>query len=126
LLLFYFKNWGYLVNLKYCFISCAIVLSSIGFCEESCADKARAEANEKLESGFEKTALGTLEIAVGVFYATKGDVAVATGATMHGVYVIKEGISDFKEAKQLFESAREIEREIELNDLTYGVHDREY
>lgn len=79
-----------------------------------------------MESGFVKSAMGAIEVAGGIWRATRGDVLGAAAGTIDGSVRIGEGVDDFKEAKQLFSQARDIERQFEFNEITPGCHDREY
>lgn len=103
-----------------------ILLSSTAFCETINLDKTRESAQDKFESGFMKTAIGSIELGLGVLSATRGEITVAAGATAAGIATIKQGISDFKEAKELFERVRDVELRAELNEINFGVFDREY
>lgn len=69
-----------------------IAVGSSAFCNSLDLDQAKETAQEKIESGFEKTALGAIEVAIGVLYATKGDVAVSAGVAAHGLKNIKDGL----------------------------------
>ncbi len=100
---------------------------SIAFTYESAGDQTRNDAKDNLESAFEKTAIGTLEVGIGVWRATKGDVIGATGATFDGFNRIKDGVHDFKESKELFDQAREFESRLHKTpDIMGGLSDREY
>jgi len=102
-------------------------IHSIAFTDESTSDQTRNDAKDKLESAFEKTAIGTLEVGIGVWRASKGDVIGAAGATIDGFNRIKDGVYDFKESKELFDRAREFESRLdEPPDIMKGLPDREY
>ena len=96
------------------------------FSQEYQSEQFRNEARDKLESGFEKTAIGAVEIGIGVWRASKGDVMGAAVATADGFNTMKDGVVFFKEAKDLFDQIREMERDYERFDVTPGAYDREY
>ena len=108
------------------FFSLCFLISCKLFCQEYSPENLRKEADEKLESAFEKTTLGALEVGIGVWRAFKGDILNAAIVTSDGVNTLKNGILDFQEAKDLFNQARDMEIDYDRFDLTPGCHDREY
>jgi hypothetical protein len=118
---------------RYYFISLIALLSSYTYSDEMNAGQTRSEAHEKLESGFEKAAIGTVELGISVWRASVGDPVGAAVAAVEGVNTIKSSVVYFKESKNLFEKARAIEKQYELSmdpsepaDIIRGLSDREY
>ena len=102
-------------------------ISSIICAEEQTRERIESSAQDKLESGFEKTAVGAVEVGFGVFKATRGDVVGAAAATIDGLERIKRGVKDFQESKELFDRARDMESPSdEPPDIIRGCPDHEY
>lgn len=75
-----------------------------------CANKKeqlQKKADDKLQEAFEKTMLGGLETAAGIYRATKGDI---TGgfAIVEGARNMKKGYDSFQEGCKYNQEAREI------------------
>lgn len=77
----------------------------------ACSTHAYAKSSKKedlkYESGMEQTEVGMVETAVGIWRATRGDVAGAVGATADGLFRIKNGVKDLKESKELYDQVRD-------------------
>ncbi|MBM3191272.1 MAG: hypothetical protein FJZ63_01285 [Chlamydiae bacterium] len=112
----------------YVFSALLIGVYSGVLAEDAVCDRITNEAKDKLESGFEKTAIGAVEIGVSVWCATKGDVIGAAGVALDGLNRIKDGVHDLQESKELFDKAREVASilESEPPDIIRGLQDHEY
>lgn len=84
-----------------------VACSTHTYAKSSKKEDLKRKTDEKYESGMEKTGVGMVETAVGIWRATRGDVARAVGATADGLFRIKNGVKDLKESKELYDQVRD-------------------
>ena len=97
--------------MKIKFVLLVLALPIIGFCKT----ELELQAEKELEKGFENTALGIVYTSVGVIFATTGNPVATVVGIGRGVDKIRDGVEHLKEAKHLFDEAREMDRDREGN-----------
>lgn len=108
-------------------VSCMTCCYLYGTCNSTNLEDIKHEAQDKLESCFENTAIGALEVGLGFWRATKGDVVGAAAVAVDGFNRIKQGVHEFQESKELFDRKRETEiKQHETPESNTGPWDREY
>lgn len=96
--------------LKLLQISLFFTIASPFLCsEEQTKEQIENKAHDKFESGFEQTGVGLIEVGVGLWRASEGDVAGCVGSTADGLRRMKNGYRDFKESKSLYHRARDMD-----------------